>query len=554
MNVFTLRIFTYVSLVFFSSFFACTQKQKADKIFFNAKVYTLDSLFTTADAFAIKNGRFIAVGNQAVIFDDFEAEEVVNLRGKYVFPGFIDAHAHFFGLGKSVFEVQLYGVKSPEKMVQLVREHYQNHPDLIWLVGRGWDQTLFPNKAMPTNALLNAAFPDRPVFLTRVDGHAGLANDKALALAKIDANTKVEGGEILKDASGKPTGVLVDNAMNLVENVIPKASPVEIETYLLEAQRICFSYGITSVADAGVDKPVIDVIQRLFEEKKLKIGIYAMLSANHENITHYLRHAHVKADNLLVRSFKIYFDGALGSRGAKLFEPYSDKPESNGLLLISTDSLRSLAEEMYRNDYQVNVHCIGDSANYAALTIFGDILKGKNDKRWRIEHAQVVRKEDLSLFGKYNIVPSVQPTHAVSDMAWINERLGSERAKTAYAYKDLLRQNAWLPLGTDFPVESPDPFGTFHAATARKNDKNDPANGFQIENALTREEALRGMTIWAAKAQFEEDDKGSIETGKRADFIVLDTDLMQVSEQLIRNTLVLQTVVGGETVYVKPVR
>jgi len=387
-----------------------------------------------------------------------------------------------------------------------------------------------------------------------VDGHAALANARALSLAKIDTAVRVEGGIIQKDSAGNLTGVLVDNAMTLVENVIPKPSPVEIETYLLQAQKVCFEYGITSVADAGLDKEIIDVMQRLYTENKLSIGIYAMLNPNRENILHFLKNGHFKQDNLNIRSFKIYLDGALGSRGAKLFEPYHDKPETNGLILMPPDSLRKLAKQFYDNDFQVNVHCIGDSANAVALNIFAEILKEKNDRRWRIEHAQVIRKEELPFFAKFNIIPSVQPTHAVSDMVWINDRLGSERAKTAYIYRDLMQQNGWLPLGTDFPVESPAPMGTFHAAFARKDAQNMPEGGFQPENALDRKDALLGMTIWAAKGQFEEDEKGSIETGKRADFIVTDTDLMTVSEKIVRNTVVLQTVVNGVTVYLKPVR
>jgi predicted amidohydrolase YtcJ len=369
-----------------------------------------------------------------------------------------------------------------------------------------------------------------------------------MEISGITPETKVNGGDIFLKY-GKPTGILIDNAIELVSQRIPEPDKEQIAHALLSAQKKCFAAGLTGVYDAGLEKQVIDVIDSLDKSGDLQIRIYAMLSPTRENFEAYLNKGIYKTDRLNVRSVKLYADGALGSRGAKLLKDYTDDPGNNGLLLRTPQSFREIIAMAYEKGFQVNTHAIGDSANRLVLTLYGEVLKGKNDRRWRIEHAQVVAPEDFELFGKYSIVPSVQPTHATSDMYWAGERLGPERLKTAYAYKRLLKQSGWLPLGTDFPVENINPLYTFYAAVARKDLKGWPENGFQTENALTRKEALYGMTVWAARSGFEENEKGSLEPGKFADFVVLDKDIMEIPENEIPATGVLKTYIGGVEVF-----
>ncbi len=541
---------------------SCHTKQGADLILHHGKVYTVDSAFSTVEAFAVKDGKIIAVGKNEEILNAYKADSIVNAHGMAVYPGFIDAHAHFVGYGRSLFEVDLYDCKSWEEVVERVKKFADEHKDQYWIRGRGWDQNKFPGKQYPFNDTLNMLFPDKPVLLERVDGHAAIANAKALQLAGVVAGQKIEGGDIgartpYYHPNERPqppiiyvlTGLLIDNAVELVSNIIPKPSKQDYEKWLLAAQNNCFAQGLTTITDCGLmyyDVAMIDTLQR---EGKLKMRLYVMLSDDTANFKRYLAKGPYKTDKLFVKGIKAYADGALGSRGACLLAPYNDKQGWQGFLLSKPAHYDSLAKMLINTDFQLCTHAIGDSGNRMVLQVYNKYLKGKNDKRWRIEHAQVVTEKDFDLFGKTSVIPSVQPTHATSDMYWAADRIGAERLKGAYAYKQLLAQNGWLPLGTDFPVEDISPFKTFYAAVVRKDAKGFPAGGFQVENALTRVQAIRGMTIWAAKADFLGKEVGSIEVGKKADFIILDKDLMVAPEGELLGVKVAGTYSGGKRVY-----
>jgi predicted amidohydrolase YtcJ len=536
----------FFSLMFIV-FISCSSKTKVDLLIYNATIYTVDSSFSTADAMVIKDGKIVEVGKTADLQNKYEAKEKMDANGKFIYPGFIDAHAHFVGYGNSLQRVSLMGTNSWDEVIEKTKQFAAENPN-GWLLGRGWDQNDWTEKEFPTNDKLNELFPDRPVLLTRVDGHAAIANQHALELAGVKAGDKIPGGQI-ESKNGKLTGILVDNAVGIVSSKIPAITSSQLKEALLEAQQNCFAVGLTSLDDCGLDYITIQFIDSIQKAGDLKMRIYAMLSDNKKNLDFAFSKGKIKTDRLHVCAFKVYADGALGSRGACLLEPYSDKAGWYGFLLSSQDHFDSVANIISQKGWQMCTHAIGDSGNRTMLKIYAKYLKGKNDLRWRIEHAQVVNQDDFKLFGDYNIIPSVQPTHATSDMYWAGDRLGPVRVKGAYAYKQLLQQNSWIPLGTDFPVEDISPFKTFYAAVVRKDAKGWPANGFQIENALTREEALRGMTIWAAKANFEENEKGSLEKGKFADFVILDADLMKEIPEKLLQVKVLKTFVGGEKVY-----
>jgi len=537
--------FSFIVFVFLVS---CTSKENADAIFFNGNVYTVNEDFSKAEAFAIKDGKFLAVGTSKEIRNQFQSEEEINLMQAPVYPGFIDGHSHFIRYAKGLREVNLFGTTSFNELIQRLQQHVEKYPDEASLLGLGWDQNDWVGKQFPDKDTLDLLFPDKVVILRRVDAHAILTNQKGLDVAEITARTKVSGGEIiLKD--GQPSGVLIDNAMNLLTDKMPEMDVLKKRELIRQAQENCFSVGITSLAEAGLDKSQIDLLDQMQKDSLLKMRIYAMINPTAENMEHYFSNGHYKTDYLNVRSFKIYGDGALGSRGASLLSPYSDDPDNYGFLRSEPQVFDSLAKIIFAKDFQMNTHCIGDSANRAITNIYAKYLKGKNDRRWRIEHAQVLADNDFSKFGDYNILPSVQPTHATSDMDWAHERLGEERVKNAYAYQELLKQNGKLVLGSDFPVEDINPIYGFHAAVARQDANDLPEGGFQSENSLSREEALKGMTSWAAFGQFEEKEKGSIEKGKLADFVILDQDIMQVPHDKLRETKVIQTRSAGEKVY-----
>ena len=533
------------SAVFFSLIFSA--QKNADLIITNAKIYTVNEKFDIAESMAISNGKILAVGKSADILKNYKSTKIQNLQGKAVYPGLIDAHCHFTGFATDKWKSQLWGTKSWDEIVTRITDYAKTAPR-EWIYGRGWDQNDWVVKEFPTKEKLDQLFPDRPVFLKRIDGHAAVVNQKALDIAGVTTKTKINGGEI-EQKNDKLTGILVDNAMDLVEKHIP---PIEDEMaiqYFSELQKECFSYGLTSVHDCGITEKTLELLEKAQSQKALRMKVFALLEDNADYYDRWVKKGRYTNQNITVGGFKVYSDGALGSRGACLIHDYSDKKGWKGFLLSDQKHFRNLAEKLKNSNLQMATHAIGDSANRVILQIYGEVLGVKNDRRWRIEHAQIVDKNDFDLFGKYSVIPSVQPTHATSDMYWAEDRLGKDRLKFAYAYEDLLKQNGWLPLGTDFPVEEISPLKTFYSAVARKDSQHFPANGFQAENALTRQQALRGMTIWAAKAAFQEKEIGSLEVGKSADFIIMDQDLMTVPEVEILDTNVLETYSNGKKVF-----
>jgi predicted amidohydrolase YtcJ len=531
---------------------SCKFRQKVPLVVHHAKIYTADDQFTIAEAMAIRDGKILATGTNDVILKEYEGEEELNAGGKTIYPGFIDAHAHFVGYGFGLGQVNLFGTKSwqecMEKLVQFSKQRRIKPGE--WIQGRGWDQNDWEQKEFPDKALLDSIFPDNPVTLERVDGHALIANQKAIDLAKVQPGQVVNGGAV-ETKNGKLTGIFIDNAEIFIQQVIPAATKNEYAAALTEAQQNCFAVGLTTVVDCGLNKKDVDLIDALQKEGTLKMKLVVMLSDDSANYSYYLKNGPYKTPLLNVNAFKLYADGALGSRGACLLHDYTDKPGWQGFTLKDRSYFEKIIPLLYASQFQANTHAIGDSGNRMMLQVYANVLKDKNDRRWRIEHAQVVQENDFDLFGKFSIIPSVQPTHATSDMYWAGQRLGPERIKGAYAYRQLLQQNSWIPLGTDFPVEDISPFKTFYAAVVRQDANRFPAGGFQTENALTRQEALRGMTIWAAKGSFEEKQKGSLEPGKAADFILLDTDLMQCENAAILKAAVLRTYSNGVKVFSK---
>jgi len=527
--------------------YSCLSDKKADIILHNGTIYTVDDSFSRAEALSVKNGKILAVGTSKDILQKFSADETVDLNGKYVYPGLIDAHCHFLGYGNSLLHADLSGTESFEEIIDILKKRQTACPS-EWILGRGWDQNDWVVKEFPHRDQLDKAFPDKPVLLRRIDGHAAIANSEAMKRAGIDRSTIIKGGSLITE-KGELTGVLVDNAIGLVGRIVPAPEEKDVVNALLQGEANCFAVGLTSVHDAGLGYRTIDLVDSLHKSGDLKMRIYAMLSPGKENYEHYMFKGIYKTDRLNVRSIKLFADGALGSRGALLLEPYSDDPGNVGLAVSTIEYLRDQCKLAYQNGYQVNTHCIGDSANRLVLGIYADILKGKNDLRWRIEHSQIIHPDDFRLFGDFSIIPSIQSTHATSDMYWADERLGVKRLKGAYAFRQLMEENGWIPNGSDFPVENINPLYGYYALSVRKDLSGYPENGFQAGNGLSRKDALRAMTIWAAKSAFEENEKGSLEPGKMADFIITEQDLLTMPEGDIPATVIYQTWLAGENVY-----
>ncbi|MCM4169597.1 N-substituted formamide deformylase [Arenibacter antarcticus] len=519
-------------------------KEQADLIVLNANIYTVDDSFSKASAFAVKDGKFIGVGSSEEIEKKYSSDQIMNLEGKTIVPGLIDAHCHFYGLGLNQQVVDLSETTSFQEILDKVT-NFQDQDPKDFIVGRGWDQNDWEVKEFPTKEKLDLLFPDTPVALRRIDGHALLVNQKALDMAGITKTTKAVGGEIIL-RNGEMTGVLVDGPMELVDAIIPKPNRDTKIAALKKAEEICLDNGLTTVNDAGLDRSTIELIDSLQQTGALSIRVYAMVSASQKNLDYYLPKGIMKTDKLNVGSFKVYGDGALGSRGAALREPYSDQAGHFGAMVTPVATIGDIARQIAASDYQMNTHAIGDSANIAVLRAYKEALQGKTDRRWKIEHAQIITPQDFDFFAE-GIIPSVQPTHATSDMYWAEDRIGEDRLKGAYAYSSLLNKAGVIALGTDFPVEQVSPFLTFYAAVARKDVKNFPENGFQIKEALSREETLKGMTIWAAFSNFEESEKGSISVNKFADFTVLSDDIMTVPLQEIPQIKAEKTFIGGKT-------
>lgn len=533
--------------MFFVALSSCNMKKEIDNIFYNGTFYLVDDSFSIASAMATDNGIILEIGDYSSLTKKYKPAEETDLKGKFVYPGFYDGHCHFLGFGLNLNQADLTGTTSFKEVIERLKE-YQKENASGWIIGRGWDQNDWDNASFPNKDLLDKEFPNRPVFLTRIDGHAALVNSVALDISGITGQTTVHGGQVISE-NGEPTGILIDKAIDLVSTKIPEPGWDQKKDALLNAQKKCFAVGLTSVADAGLELEDIQIIRSMHNDSSLRMRIYAMLSPSEENIEQIVKKGTIQTDKLTVRSIKLYADGALGSRGALLLESYTDDPGNTGLQMHETGFYKEICKLAYEHDYQVNTHCIGDSANRLMLRIYADFLKEKNDRRWRIEHAQIVHPNDFSFFADFSIIPSVQTTHATSDMYWAAKRLGPERMKGAYDYQRLLQQNGWIVNGSDFPVESINPLLGFYAAVSRQDTAGYPDNGFQPEGKLTREQALRAMTIWPAKAGFEEHLKGSLEPGKVADFVVLNNDLMEIDLSEIPKLEIQQTYIDGKSVY-----
>lgn len=545
-----IKLFTCLILVILISMTSCFkyQSEKADLIVHNAKIYQVDNLFSIAEAMAIKDGKIIAIGPENEIRNKYNSEEVLDAKTRSIYPGFIDAHSHFSWYANALSEVDLSGSKSWKEVLDRTVAFAKNNNTSTWFVGRGWDQNLWEDKAFPNKKDLDSIFPNKAVLLYRVDAHAALANSKAMELSTLDQHSQLKSGKI-EVINGETTGMLFDFAIEEVSKNIPKKSYQEMLKYYKMAESNCFAAGLTTVSDAYLQHEDFLLLDSLQKSGKLKIKINALLAPTEENKNHFLSKGPYFTDKMSATAFKYFADGALGSRGAKLIHDYTDDAGNNGSWMSDTAYLLSEAKLLFEKDFQMATHCIGDAANKEVLKIYAEVLKGYNDKRWRIEHVQVLQFEDIDKFGKYNIIPSIQPVHATSDMGWAQDRLGSQRMPNAYAYKKLLDQNGMIAIGTDFPIEDISPIKSFYAAVARKNEAAEPVEGFQMEDAISRKDAIRGMSIWAALANFEEDKKGSLEVGKAADFIILDRDLLEVEEENILSSKILATYLNGEKVY-----
>lgn len=519
--------------------------EDADLVIHNAIIYSMDDNNTEYEAVAIRDGKIIELGPERQILNKYSYKESIDAQGREIYPGFTDAHGHLMPYADMKLGINLYGSKSMSEV--LVRtEKFLDKEKRSFYVGHGWDQSMWGGDSLPTNERLNELFPNIPICLYRVDGHAALANDTALALANISADSKIAGGMVVVQ-DGKFTGLLLDNAMDSISKAIPQYAEKDRIAALLEIQDELLQYGVVSVHDAGIANEDLALFRKVAENGKLKLDVHGMLRNSKENRAFVEKNGKVNWGNFYISSFKMFADGALGSRGALLKKPYSDAHNHLGIQITPYDEMQKLAEFCLKHDFQLNTHAIGDSSNAVLLNLYKRAFEVKKDHRWRIEHAQVIDPIDFQLFSEYGVFPSVQPTHAISDMRWAENRLGADRMKGAYAYKSILNQTGIIALGTDFPFDQINPYLTIFAATQRKNMDNQPFAGFNMNEALTMEECIRGITRWAAFACFRENETGSLEKGKEATLIMLDKSLD--TGGTFRQNYSMLTIIRGEIVY-----
>ena len=529
---------------------------RAEMIVTNARIYTADEAQPLADAMAISGGRlqFVGSATEAMALRG-PATKMIDAGGRTIIPGMTDAHAHLYQLGGVLRQVDLTGTRSYEEVVARVVAKAATLPAGTPVIGRGWDQNDWSDTRLPDNAGLSAATPNHPVVLTRVDGHAILANAIAITKAGVTAATKdPEGGRILRDAKGAMTGVFVDNAQRLLGPAMTGGAAANPRDLLRSAVQEANRWGLTGVHDMGVSPAVVQTYEAAAQAGELTLRAYVLLSGDSASVASAFARGPRSAlfdGRLWVRSIKLYGDGALGSRGAALLDPYADDAQNNGLLVMQPEYIRGVAEQALRSGWQVATHAIGDRANRIALDAYAAALKTvpTADHRFRIEHAQIIHHDDIGRFAALGVIPSMQASHQTSDMYWAGNRLGTERLRGAYAWRSLLAAGSIIPNGSDFPVENVNPLISFHAAVARQDADNFPAGGWYPEQRMSREEALRSMTIWPAKAAFQESMLGSLTAGKYADFVLLDQDIMRVAPDLILQTRVMQTWVNGTRVY-----
>ena len=520
----------------------------------NVNGYTLDESgeLVTFKALAVDDGKISGLNPDTTV----QYDRTVDGSGKTLLPGMIDAHGHLLGLGSNLLEVDLRDTDSVQQAVSKVAEYALANSAGEWITGRGWNQELWSDRAYPRASDLDSKIDDRPVWLTRVDGHAGWANSRALKIAGIDKNTQSpKGGQIVKDAQGNPTGVLIDNAMGLLEKHIPATGNKQLNAQLDAAGEHLLANGVTAMHDAGIPHSVYDFYLRRAVESTLPVRIYAMISATDSQLTTMLDNGPIRDadDYLFINSVKAYGDGALGSRGAALLKPYSDAPHQKGLMVTQPEDFPDLFNQVITAGFQLNFHAIGDRANRLALDQFEATFDehGGQSLRNRIEHAQVVAPSDLARFSSLQILPSMQPTHATSDKNMAEDRIGKARMEGAYAWQTLLKSGIAVPLGSDFPVELANPFYGIHAAVTRQDRDNNPVKGWYAHEALSIKQAFKGFTLDAAYAAHMEDSLGTLTPGKWADFIIVDQDIFSVEPEALWKTSVEQTWVAGEKVFEK---
>ena len=537
---------------------SCQQPQPETLIINNVRGYSFDNerqLFEFS-ALAVREGRVLATGNTDLA-DQYPSATLRDGNGKTMLPGLIDAHGHISSLGYALLSIDVRGLQSAEQVAKNVAAYGAKNPDLSWIQGRGWNQVLWPGKQFPNMADLDAEITDRPVWLERIDGHAGWANKKAMELAGITRDTvSPPGGEIIYDQQGEPSGILIDNAMRLIIDIIPAPNTAEIKLALDAVSQHLLSLGITSAHDAGVLSSEHKVYRQLADNGEMQVRIYGMYSSTEDDLQQVLNagHSSDSRDMYSVRSIKIYTDGALGSRGAAMLEPYSDRPDHRGLLLTSREELQRLFKLAINADFQIAIHAIGDQGNRIGLDVLEQAYEsfGGRHLRHRMEHSQVVALSDIPRFKSLDVIPSMQPTHATSDMNMAEDRIGAERLKGAYAWQSFLKQGSRVVSGSDFPIELANAFHGIHAAVTRQDKNNQPEAGWIPEEAMSLEDTMRSFSIDAAWAAHQEDSLGSLTPGKWADFILLDQDIYQIPARDIWKTQVLETWLAGELVYAKP--
>lgn len=547
---YALLAYVLLALVLCFSFTATQAKQT---LVSSANIYTVNESQPNAEAFLMEAGTIIAVGSKKALSKQFHNAESLDFGDATIVPGFIDAHVHLLSLGQALGQVDLVGTIDKKDILQRVAEFEKNLPQGQWLLGRGWDQNDWPVKQLPTVDDLDAQFPDRPIWLTRIDGHAAWANSAALKVAKRDlsGDWQPDGGKIVRNEKGEASGVFIDNAEKLIANHIPAPSNEELRQAMQRAMQKTASVGLTSVHNAGTSKAVWDLLQEMADNDELHVRYYAMADGSNAMLD-FLCDSGPQIDKgpmLTARAVKLYSDGALGSRGAALLGHYSDRPNQSGLLIEPAEALKEHAVRAAKCGLQVNIHAIGDRGNRLSLDALEAAGKHNNPGRHRIEHAQIVAPSDFKRFKQLNLIASVQPTHATSDMYWAEARVGKERIKSAYAWQTFIKLGVPLALGSDFPVEKASPLIGFHAAVSRQDEKNWPAEGWYAKQRLSRTEALYGFTLGAAYAAFQEPQLGSIEAGKKADFVVLSQNIMQVPADKILQTLVLATYLNGDAIF-----
>ena len=545
-----------LTLVVGASLPATAQQTVADLVVTNGRIYTADAARPVVDAMAIRGGRVVFVGDRAGAKAlTGAATQVLDLDGQTVIPGMTDAHAHVLGLGQSLRNVDLVGTTSYDAVIARVVERAMQTPKGEWIIGRGWDQNDWGDTRWPSHEALSRAVPDHPVYLERVDGHAAVVNALAMQRAGLTRATKdPSGGQIIRDARGEPIGVLVDNAQSLVERSIPAATRAQVKGMIAAAITEMHRWGLTGVHDAGASAQTLELYEELGREGALDMRLYAMISDHAPTLEAWFRRGPQSGlfdGRLWVRSIKLYQDGALGSRGAALLEPYSDDASTSGLLVSAPAHIREVADHALVAGFQVNTHAIGDRGNRLVLDAYQAALAARPtaDHRFRVEHAQILHSDDIPRFAALGVIPSMQASHQTSDMYWAGNRLGETRLRGAYAWRSLLETGTIIPNGSDFPVEYVDPLISFKASVSRQDAKGWPVGGWFPEQRMTREEALKSMTIWPAYAAFQERELGSPTPGKHADFVVLDQDLLRIPDAMLSQVRVRSTWFAGRKVY-----